>query len=153
MKPTDHHQDTPIRVLGYASWIDKARASQQIGALWGQASQAGLLHPDRPAFGVYFDYQDRLADRYRVLVGVESDATPVDGQETITIPAGRYARLTGEGRAAEVASTLWREVWTDGALGAQRSFGVDFERYVGGPEDSRVELMISSSSPAPRSAP
>ena len=87
---------------------------------------------------------------------VRLETVTVDEAMLLNIPlgkAGRYVRLTGEGRAAEVASTLWREVWTSGALGDQRGFGVDFERYVGGPEDSRVELMISSSSPAPRSAP
>lgn len=142
MKTTHTQQNTPIRVVGVAAWIDKDQAPQQIGALWGQAAQSGLLQPGQPGYGVYFDYADRQASRYRVLVGAQSDAAPAEGQEAALIPAGAYAAFQGEGAAAEVVPGIWGHIWQGWADSDKRTFKVDFERYVGSPENSKIEVMI-----------
>lgn len=142
MKTTQTQQISPIRVVGIAAWIDKDQAPQQIGALWGQAAQSGLLQPGQAGYGVYFDYADQLASRYRVLVGAESEAAPGPGQEVVLIPEGSYAAFHGEGAAAEVVPGIWAHIWQSWPESDTRTFQVDFERYVGSPDNSKIEVMI-----------
>jgi len=139
MQPKQNTRNETTRVVGYAATIDKETAHEQIGALWAKAATGGLLGSS-PTYGVYTDYEDRLAERYRVLVGVESEAEPAPDQEVVHLPAGRYAVFEAEGPPAEVAPSLWRHVWT--RWKGDRAFVTDWERYEGGPDAAKVALFV-----------
>lgn len=131
-----------VRIVGCGGVIDKAQAPAQIGALWQRAVAAGVVRPDAPSYAVYTDYEDRLATRYRVVVGGESDAEAGPGQEVVEIPAGRFAVFEATGAPAEVAGQLWNCVWTQWSDRDRRSFAVDYERYVGSPDRAELSLFI-----------
>lgn len=132
----------PLRLVGVSSTVEKDTAPRQIGELWQRAAAAGLFRPDQPAYAAYYDYEDRLANRYRVLVGRACDDEPGPDQEVIELPAGDYARFGAEGPAIEVTQNLWREVWTRWAQRDRRRFDVDIECHEGGPEHAKVALLI-----------
>ncbi len=131
-----------VRIVGCGGDIDKENAPEQIGALWQRAIAARIVRPGAPSYAVYTNYEDRLANRYRVVVGVESDAEPGPDQEVVHLPAQAYAVFEATGPAAEVAGQLWRHVWTAWGGGDRRAFDVDYERYVGGPEHAELSLFI-----------
>ena len=132
----------PIRLVGLSSAIEKANAPQLIGELWQRAAAAGLLRPDQPAYAAYYDYQDRLANRYRVLVGVESESEPGAGQKALLVPVAAYASFEKEGPAIDAAQSLWRHVWTSWGQRGARRFDIDLERHEGTPAHARVTLLI-----------
>ena len=131
-----------IRIVGVATTIDKEHASERIGALWQRAAEAGLVVAGKPSYAAYFAYEDELANKYRVIVGSESDGDPSPGQEALVLPAGSYVRFDDEGAAATTAMRLWRHIWSGWKSDAQRSFAIDFERYEGSPEHARVALYV-----------
>lgn len=133
----------PIRIVGYSARVEKARASEQIGALWQQAAQSGLFERAQATYGAYYAYEDRFANAYRVLVGVESDAEPAEGQDVVEVPPGDFAVFEDEGAPIEMARQMWQHVWTK--WGGTRQFAVDFERYEGGPDHAAVSLFIGVS--------
>lgn len=132
----------PLRLVGVSGMVEKDAAPQQIGELWQRAAAAGLLRPDRPAFAAYYDYEDRLANRYRVLIGLEGDDEPGPDQDVVELPAGDYARFGDEGPAVEVTQKLWRQVWTRWSERDRRRFDVDVERHEGGLDQAKVALLI-----------
>ena len=142
MEPTPETLSEPLRIVGFAAEIEKDQAPAQIGALWQKAAAAGLFREGAATYGVYYAYQDRLANRYRLLVGVRSDAPAGEGQEAVEVPSGDYAVFHGEGPASEVASRLWQGVWTTWSERGERSFRVDFERFRGSPDHTTLELFI-----------
>lgn len=134
--------DKDIRIVGFSAVIDKDHVADRIGALWQRAAEAGLLREGSPSFAAYFAYEDQLANKYRVLVGSESDGDPTEGQEAIVLPAGDYVRFADEGEAVATAMRLWRHVWSGWKEGARRTFGIDFERYDGTPDRAQVALYV-----------
>ena len=132
----------PIRLVGISGEIEKEQAPEQIGLLWQRAAAAGLLRPGQAAFAAYYGYRDRLANRYRVLVGIESDDDPEADQEALVIPAGAYATFEEEGPAIEAAQRLWRHVWTRWGQRDTRRFDIDLERHEGPLDHARVSLLI-----------
>jgi len=136
---TERTLERPQRVVGFAADVTKLEASAIIGGLWQRAAAAGLFGGGADAYSVYFDYQDRLADRYRVLVGVASDDEPGEGQEAVTLPAGPFVVFTDRGASVAVATALWTSVWTTWSERERRSFDVDFERHA---DDAEVQLFL-----------
>ncbi|MCA9624036.1 MAG: GyrI-like domain-containing protein [Myxococcales bacterium] len=133
-------QGEDVRIVGFGATIDKATAAEQIGALWQRVAMAGKLREGEPSYAAYLDYEDRLANRYRVVVGAASDAPVQEGEEEVILPAGDYAVFSAKGPAAVVAKEAWQQVWTKSA--EPRRFEVDFERYRGTPEASELELFV-----------
>ena len=111
--------------------------------LRGRAGSRGGLLGDGPSYGVYTAYEDRLANRYRVVVGTATDRAPAADEEVVHLPAGPYAVFRDEGPGSTVAARLWRGVWTRWNERGDRAFDVDFERYEGGPEAARVSLHLA----------
>lgn len=134
----EEKRTVPITIRGVAADVDKATAPDTIGTLWGRAAQLGAIGASGPTYGVYTDYADRLANRYRVVVGQEASA----GETSVTLPAGDYVVFEDRGPAAEVAQRLWNHVWTAWEERDRRTFDVDFERYEGSPDDAKVSLFI-----------
>ncbi len=133
--------EQPLTVVGLSGEVEKPSAQQTIGALWGQAAQAGALSAPAPSYGVYSDYQDKLANRYRVTVG-QPEAPASETTRAVTLPAGEYVVFEDRGPGAEVAARLWRHVWTKWPERDRRTFDVDFERYEGSPDEATVSLYI-----------
>lgn len=140
MKIREEKLTEPVTITGVAATVDKPSAQQTIGALWGQAGQAGALSAPVPSYGVYTAYEDRLANRYRVVVG--QPGASGDALEEVTLPAGDYVVFEDHGPTVEVTQRLWQHVWTQWAQRDRRRFDVDFERYEGGPDEATVRLFI-----------
>jgi len=126
-----HTMKQPTRLVGVTGAIEREKAAQQIGELWQRAVAAGLLRHGQPAHAAYYDYQDRLANRYRVLVGRETDDEPGTDQEVVFVRPGDYASFAEEGPAIDAAQGLWKQVWTRWAQRDKPRFDVDVERHEG----------------------
>lgn len=133
----------PLRIVGFAAEVQKDQASATIGKLWQQAAQAGILPKAGAAYAVYFDYQDKLGERYRVLVGRASEATPGEDEQAVLVPDVPYYLVEGSGPPVEAAVAAWTRVWKDRELRTARSYGVDLEVVEGGAEGCRLSLYLS----------
>jgi predicted transcriptional regulator YdeE len=134
--------DGPQHIVGFSEAIEKEHAREQIQALWARAAAAGLLASGEAVYAVYYDYQDRLAEQYRVLVGVESFDSARPEWDKVALPRGTYAVFEARGEPPHVAGQCWRVVWTQWAQASQRSFRCDFERYEGPPQDACLKLHV-----------
>ncbi|MEM9189887.1 MAG: effector binding domain-containing protein [Myxococcota bacterium] len=138
----EHTLEPDIRVVGVAVSTHASNAPTDIGGLWQRAGAGGHLAMDgSPNYSVYFDYESDYTGGYRVLVGRQSDAPLKDGEEEIVIPSGTYLRLQDEGPVPDTTVKLWTQVYE--TLEEKRGYGIDFERYVGSPTESKVELFLS----------
>lgn len=134
------NQTKKIRIVGISVTTSEATAPQDIGGLWGKAAASGVLRGDDYNYGVYCDYEKGRRGSYRVVVGSESEAEPLDGQVVIEIPAGPYEVIEAEGAVEEIVGAAWQQVWKNWE--ERRTFAVDYERYLGAPEHSKFGLYI-----------
>ena len=133
-------QEKQIRIVGISVVTSETSAPMDIGTLWQKAGAAGVLKFDAANYGVYTDYENGRAGAFRVVVGSESDAEPGDGQVVVEIPAGAYRVVEDEGKVPDIVTKAWQQVrsnWED-----DRTFTVDYERYLGTPEHSKFELHV-----------
>lgn len=137
--------DAPLRIVGPSAEVDKEHASAIIGELWQRAAATGALRAGEPAYAVYTGYQDRFANRYRVLVGAASELPVTDGHDAVEIAPGRYASFEASGPAGEAAARLWRYAWTRWEGRGERAFDTDFERHQGSADASDVTLFLGLS--------
>ncbi|MEM9068461.1 MAG: effector binding domain-containing protein [Myxococcota bacterium] len=134
--------DKPLRIVGLSVRTSEKTAPADIGALWQKAGAGGHLAFDAPNYGVYFSYESDHHGEYDVLVGRESNEPLKEGQSEIVIPAGEYLHLADEGAIPDTVIKLWQRVYAE--VEPQRAYTIDFERYVGSPQHSTVELFIAA---------
>lgn len=106
------------------------KAVADIGALWGKLIQENLFQQiqhktDNMAIGLYTEYEGDATKPYSFLCGCQvSDTT--DGFETITIPAGKYAKFTVVGNMVDAVGKAWGDIWN---MDLDRAYTCDFEHY------------------------
>ncbi len=133
-------QEKRIRIVGISIVTSETSAPMDIGALWQKAGAAGVLRFDAANYGVYTDYENGRAGAFRVVVGSESDVEPSEGQVVVEIPEGSYRVVEDEGKVSDIVAKAWQRVrsnWDE-----DRTFVVDYERYLGTPEHSKFELHV-----------
>jgi predicted transcriptional regulator YdeE len=134
-----------IRIVGLSTIITDPFSPQAIGNLWQQAGAAGVLRQDgSPNYGVYFNYEAKQPGGYHILVGSESDQPLQPGQAEILIPSGSYQVFQTEGPVPAITQQLWQHIWGKWPMQSQRNFQCDFERYLGNPEFSKLELFVGT---------
>lgn len=118
--------------IGTRTANDAPDMGEKIGGVWrdyfrpgGACEQLGQTH-DAPCYGLYYQY---TADggSYNMLAAAELHGAPVpEGFESVTIPAGRYAKFSFRGDVREDTGKFWEAVWQ---TPLPRAMAVDFEEY------------------------
>lgn len=131
-------------------------ATSKIGVLanryWSQ-NIAGQI-PNRKNPGVtitaYADYETDEHGDYTFYIGeaVTSLTDVPAGFQSLTIPAGRYRKITTEsGEKLKVVVKAWQAIWSmsNAELGGARSYQADFEVYdqrASDPQNTVVDIYI-----------
>ena len=145
MEHNRENLDDELRIVGITVRTEESKAMADIGALWGQAHASGAItDPTLPAYGVYFDYESDHSGAYTVLVGQPRSGPVPDGLTEVKIPVQSYEVVRTEGAIPQVVQEAWQFIngaWEDKS---KRSYRVDFERYEGSPQHSKLELWIGA---------
>ncbi len=80
---------------------------------------------DHTAIGLYTEYEGDATKPYTFMCGCEV-ACETDCFDTITIPAGKYAKFTVIGDMVEAVGNAWGKIWS---MDLDRAFTCDFEHY------------------------
>jgi CubicO group peptidase (beta-lactamase class C family)/predicted transcriptional regulator YdeE len=135
-------QQDGFTVVGISARTANAREMTPqgvIGPMWGRLFQEGILQKipnkaDPRIVAVYTDYASDHNGEYTYVLGarVTSDANVPEGMVARKVPPGKYAMFTSEkGLAPQVVPALWMKINSlpQGAVGADRVYGADFEIY------------------------
>lgn len=116
---------------------DTAKIAPLIVRYWSENIAEKIPHRKNPGVRVvgYANYESDEYGEYDYYFGEEVTSfnkLPA-GLSSLTIPAGKYLKLTsGAGPVPEVIVHAWHKVWhmtTNNQLGAQRTYNIDFEIY------------------------
>lgn len=111
-----------------------------IGGLWEKfyADTYPLLNgkTNEKSIGLYTDYSENGG--YKVMVCSEVD-TSEQTAETMTIPAGKYAKFVIKGNIVTAVQEFWQQLWN---TNLERAFICDFEEYQGGEDMDNMEIHM-----------
>jgi len=118
-----------------------------MGALWQDFFEKNVPGSVKNAvgnqtYGVYNNYESDLTKPYDYTAGIQVSISD-SSFESITIPAGTYAKFSGKGNVQEAVGAIWKDVW---GSDINRSYLCDFELYLNNSADMNnqtVEVYIS----------
>lgn len=115
-------------------------APKVIGGLW-EKFYAGVYDSlnekcNEKCIGLYTDYKENGDYRTMICAEVRSDEQTA---ETITVPAGKYARFVLKGNVVTAVREFWQNLWN---MNLDRAFICDFEEYQGGEDMDNMEIHI-----------
>ncbi|WP_431819481.1 GyrI-like domain-containing protein [Burkholderia sp. F1] len=137
----------PLTITGIALRTDNSEAGlAQIEQHWGRFFQQGILQQigagqNAPICEVYFDYESDASGAYTLLLGsLLSGETPppVDGVQTNSFPAARYARFHVD--SPQGIRAAWQHIW--GRQDLDRLYACDFE--IIGAEGADIYVSVKS---------
>lgn len=150
-----------LHLVGVATRTTNAQemtADAKIPKLWGEFWQAGVLErvseqlDSEAIYGAYYDYQDGAEGEYTLLVGYSvlnfSGLSHIEGLQTVTIPAAKYAVFTTkQGPVAQVVGEAWQAIWQWMVSSeVERAFTGDFELYDErsiDPQNAQLDIYIA----------
>lgn len=114
-----------------------AKIGPMIGRYWAENLAEKIPHRKNPGVRIvgYANYESDEHGEYDYYFGeeVSSLANIPDGMASLTIPAGRFIKITSDaGKMPDIIISTWQTIWEETknqALGAQRRYQVDFEVY------------------------
>ena len=123
-----------FRVVGVPLRTSNARG-EEIGALFGRFFAGNMLAQIQGKLGdgaiaLYTDYESDHTGLFTIVLGAivsRADRVP-PGMIARGVPAQRYALIESRGDMPSALKATWSEVWSSDL---PRSFGVDFDLYVG----------------------
>lgn len=94
---------------------------------------------------VYFDYEGDHTQPFSYFIGckVEEGTHVPDDMDSLTIPAGKYQKITAKGEMPDCMIQTWRTIWKSDI---PRTYNVDFEVYDERSEDwsdAEVDIYLS----------
>lgn len=120
--------------------LNSPEAPKAIGGLWENfyggvyASLQGKTN--EKCIGLYTDYKEN--GDYKVMVCSEVDSDRQTA-ETMTIPAGKYAKFVVKGNIVTAVQEFWQNLWN---MKLDRAFVCDFEEYQGGKDMDNMEIHM-----------
>ncbi|MFC5405745.1 GyrI-like domain-containing protein [Cohnella soli] len=160
IKPTRFEERPSFTLAGVATVTTNAAelsGAGKIGKLYEQYYSQNIgerLAPQQlqsGSYGCYFNYEDGVAGKYEVMVGVhvrDDLQTPYPDQvSTFTVPSAKYAVfVTERGPIIEMVQRAWADIWKWAEeSGNERAYTGDFEYYAPNinPNDGEVEIYIA----------
>ncbi len=109
-------------------------ATAKIGNLW-QTYMGGLAQKGQQptvVYGVYSNFESDENGEYDISVA-QKDAAGLEGEHSLTIPAGTYLKFEKQGECPAACLELWQEIWAYFATpeAPKRTFICDYEDYYG----------------------
>lgn len=109
------------------------QSMKDCGELWSrfETEEIAKKIPNKlsdEVFAVYFDYEGDYTQPFSYFIGCkvqEGTELPVD-LDKLTIPAGRYQKVTATGELPVCIADKWREIWDSDI---PRAYITDFEIY------------------------
>ena len=94
------------------------------------------------ALGVYTEYENKELGNYTIMTGFEvTNSDRVEGFDTITIPAGKYAKFIVKGNMITAVQEFWQRLWQ---MNLNRAYRYDFEEYQNADsENAEIHIYIS----------
>lgn len=130
------------QIAGLSCRTNHERAMQDIAALWEEVRAAGLLAHCTEAWALYHDYQLTSGGyEVTVTVGASVMANSKQSGSVLTVPPQSCVRLSTDGSIAQVADA-WQKVWTMWPDGGPRTFVMDAERWILGPNGTPTSADI-----------
>jgi predicted transcriptional regulator YdeE len=126
----------------------EASKEGRIVKLHQELMQKDIVAKDERLIAAYSQYEDAENGSYQYFIGHVGEES--EGLESLIIPAGKYLCVPSDrGMLSDILPAVWQKIWrmsADGALGANRSFDVDFEfhNYID-PKglDAQVDVYLS----------
>lgn len=121
---------------------------RSIGELWQGFYEKGIYQSiadkkNGKSIGLYTNYEDGANGEYDVMVCCEvtSSKNSPDGVQTLTIPAGNYAKFVVTGDMHTVVTEFWTKLWS---MDLDRRFSCDYEEYQNSDmENAEIHMYIS----------
>lgn len=120
------------------------------GELWNRFERAEVFSkiPNKLSeeiLAVYFDYEGGYTQPFSYFIGckVDEGSGIQDDLDTLTIPAGKYQKVTAKGEMPNCIADKWREIWESDI---SRSYYADFEVYDERSQDwsdAEVDIYLS----------
>ncbi|MFT4147533.1 MAG: GyrI-like domain-containing protein [Micrococcaceae bacterium] len=125
----------------------EASSKGKIAKAWEETRQ--VEDPNLPA-AVYTDYSGNQDDDFSVVIGF-INREPHDGERTVEVPAGKYAKFSKTGPIPDAVLAAWQDVWAAEKSGSlKRAYQADLEFYpnmgqagVEFDKNALIELYIS----------
>ncbi|MCI8404630.1 MAG: GyrI-like domain-containing protein [Clostridia bacterium] len=115
-------------------------AARVIGELWDRffrdTYNVLVNKVNDKCIGIYTDYSENGDYRTMICAEVKEGSQSI---ETLTIPAGKYAKFIVKGNIVTAVQKFWQELWN---MNLDRAFMCDFEEYQGGEDMDNMEIHI-----------
>ncbi|NGP89777.1 GyrI-like domain-containing protein [Fodinibius halophilus] len=154
MKLTELQEITLIGLsLPEKTTNENNQAQKDCGQLWERFQSEDCISniPNKlgdEVFAVYHDYEGDFTQPYSYFIGckVPAETEVPKGMDQLTIPEGKYQKITAKGEIPDCVANAWREIWEkDGEL--NRKYLADFEVYGSKSQDwdnAEVDIYLST---------
>ena len=136
--------------LGRTTTNENGQSSKDGGKLWhtfesGQYADRIQNKTSEEIYAVYYGYEGDHTAPFRYFIGcsVEDNSSVPEGMNRLTIPEGKYQKITASGRMPDCMVSAWKEIWSSDL---ERSYRIDFECYDERSknwEDAMVDIYLS----------
>lgn len=120
------------------------------GELWRRFEKEGVASniPNKVSdevFAVYYDYEGNHTQPFSYFIGckVEVGTKPPAGLVILTIPTGKYQKVSAKGEMPGCITEAWQKIWKSDI---QRAYRMDYEIYDErsmDPNNAEVDIYLS----------